>query len=65
MGMVAVINIALHTNYLYLSNKPASITAYDFLGPWPWYLLSVWLMGVALAFVLYAPFAWHDRRARA
>lgn len=58
MGVVALINLALDTNYLYLSHKPASITVYQYLGPWPWYLLSVWVIGVAVSFVLYAPFAW-------
>jgi hypothetical integral membrane protein (TIGR02206 family) len=55
------VNLLLGTNYLYLMRKPYGPSLIDYLGPWPWYLLS--LFGVALAFFLiyYAPFAVLDR----
>ncbi len=62
MGVVAFINIALDTNYLYLSHKPETATLYDYLGPWPWYIGSVWLIGIAVSFILYLPFAWRPSR---
>ena len=62
MVLVACINAALDTNYLYLSHKPQISTVYDYLGPWPWYIASVWAIGVAMAFLLYLPFAGFMRR---
>jgi hypothetical integral membrane protein (TIGR02206 family) len=44
------------TDYGYLAHKPIHGSLLDFLGPWPWYILS--LEGLALVFfaVLYLPF---------
>ncbi len=64
MGGVALINGALDTNYLYVCDKPEGITLYRYLGAWPWYIGSVWLIGIVLSFILYLPFAWR-RRSRA
>ena len=61
---VALINLALDTNYLYVCHKPEGITLYRYLGAWPWYIGSVWFIGVVLSFILYLPFAWR-RRSRA
>ncbi len=64
MSAVALVNLALDTNYLYLSHKPETATLYDYLGPWPWYIVSVWVIGIVVSAMLYLPFA-RRRSARA
>lgn len=50
--LVGGFNLAFHTNYMFLCEKPDSDTILDLLGPWPWYLLVS--EGIALAlFTLY------------
>lgn len=56
-----VINYALGGNYGYTMAKPGSASLFDFLGPWPYYLLS--LEGIALVAytILYLPFFFFNR----
>ncbi len=42
-------------NYLYLRSRPKSFTPYNWMGPWPWYIPSVVLFGVALFWLLWLP----------
>ncbi|HMQ08958.1 MAG TPA: TIGR02206 family membrane protein [Saprospiraceae bacterium] len=39
--LVTPINLMLNGNYLYLRSKPPGDTLYNFLGPWPYYILSL------------------------
>ncbi|MEQ6899621.1 TIGR02206 family membrane protein [Nocardioides sp. YIM 152588] len=62
VAAASAFNAVAETNYGYLSEKPASGSALDLLGPWPWYVVAeiaivagIW----ALMTVLVAP-----RRAR-
>ena len=62
---VALFNLATESNYLMLSAKPAVPTLVDYLGPWPWYIIGLEVVGVISCVVYYAPFAlrdWHTRR---
>ncbi len=43
-------------DYMYLRAKPGSATVLDVLGPWPWYIGSAGLIGIALFAILDAPF---------
>ena len=61
----AVVNIALHTNYGFLREKPATGSVMNLLGDWPWYILVIEAVGVLCLFVLYLPFALRKRTGNA
>lgn len=48
-GIVALTNLALDTNYMFLCRKPVAPTLLDWMGPWPVYLAA----GAAAAFGLF------------
>ncbi|HEY3286420.1 MAG TPA: TIGR02206 family membrane protein [Gemmatimonadaceae bacterium] len=62
--MVAVtgVNLALGSNYMWTLGKPPVVSLLDVLGPWPWYLVPVVLLGILNVLLLYLPFWWADRR---
>ena len=62
--LVGAIDAYTGANYMYLRSKPPA-SLLDLLGPWPWYLGWAGVVGVALLFVLDAPFRWLRRRESA
>lgn len=62
--VVTAINYALGSNYMFTLQKPDTASLFDFMGPWPWYLLAAEVLAVALFSLLYLPFALSDRRRR-
>lgn len=58
------LNKYLGSNYLFLAHKPPAATLIDYLGPWPWYGLSMAAIGLALAVILYLPFAYRERSSQ-
>jgi hypothetical integral membrane protein (TIGR02206 family) len=55
-AVVAIVDALTMSNYLYLRSKPPSATLLDVLGPWPVYIASATLIGIALFAILDAPF---------
>lgn len=53
--VVGTVNAIMGWNYGYLCRKPYAPSLLDFLGPWPWYLLSIELIALATFLILYAP----------
>lgn len=50
-------------NYLFISHKPSTPSLMDYLGPWPWYIVSLEAVAVILFLILYLPFAVSGRIA--
>jgi hypothetical integral membrane protein (TIGR02206 family) len=65
VAFVGAIDAVAGTDYMYLRSKPPSPTLLDYLGPWPWYLVSASLLGIFLFLVLDAPFRALRGRTRA
>ncbi len=53
---VFFINKATGGNYMFLARKPINPSLIDFLGPYPWYILSLEIIALFMFFILYLPF---------
>lgn len=60
---IGIVNIVTGGNYLWLRHPPATPNLLDLLGPWPWYLLPMAVVGFLVLAVLQAPFTIARRRA--
>ncbi len=54
---VAGVDYVTNGNYLFLRYLPPTKTALDYMGPWPWYILTLTVLALVLMTVLYLPFA--------
>ena len=54
--LTLIVNYFLGSNYFYTSHKPPVASLLDFLGPWPWYILSVELLAFVFFILAWAPF---------
>ena len=43
-------------NYLFLRNLPPTHTFLDYMGPWPWYIVTLIVLAVVFFTLLYLPF---------
>lgn len=57
MLVITPVNLFLDANYMYLRAKPEGATLMDYLGPWPWYLPDLVVIGTGVCLLCYAPFA--------
>jgi len=48
----AVTNAIAGTNFMFLARKPNTASLLDLLAPWPWYLLQLELVALALCFAM-------------
>ncbi|MFN0203616.1 MAG: TIGR02206 family membrane protein [Bacteroidia bacterium] len=55
---VTVANLLLDSNYFFLRAKPATKSALDLFGDWPWYLVVCEVLFLANFSLTYLPFAW-------
>jgi hypothetical integral membrane protein (TIGR02206 family) len=53
--VVGILDAIMGWNYGYLCRKPSMPSLLDFLGPWPWYLLSLELIAFLSFLLLYLP----------
>ncbi len=54
--VVFFINKATGGNYMFLARKPINPSLIDFLGPYPWYIISLEIVALFMFFILYLPF---------
>jgi|SRR5579859_716850 len=59
---VGIVDYVTRGNYLFLRNLPPTRTLLDYMGPWPWYLVTLTVLAVIVFSVLYLPFATESRR---
>lgn len=60
-GIIFLVDKWLGANYLYIMQKPPSASLLSFLGPWPWYILSLEPVVLISFYILYSPF-WVKRK---
>jgi hypothetical integral membrane protein (TIGR02206 family) len=58
---IAVIDWLTSGNYLFIREKPAGASLFDYLGTWPWYIGSLEGVAVVSFLLLYVPFVVRNR----
>jgi len=56
------VNFLLDANYFWICGKPDVPTLLDYLGPWPWYIISGEFVAMGHFVLAYAPFYFMKRR---
>ncbi|HSI82971.1 MAG: TIGR02206 family membrane protein [Candidatus Methylacidiphilales bacterium] len=55
-----IVNYTLGSNYGFTMAKPETGSILDYMGPWPWYLVGMQVVGVAMFVIYYLPFLYSD-----
>lgn len=63
-ALVGIVDVLTGADYMYLRSKPLAPTPLDWMGPWPWYILSAGVVALVLFVILDAPFRWRPGRLR-
>lgn len=63
MAIIFLVNLLLGTNYGFFNRPPEVPSLIDYMGPWPWYLLTLQGVAVLFFFLLLLPFRNTSRRA--
>ncbi|NTW97157.1 MAG: TIGR02206 family membrane protein [Oscillochloris sp.] len=61
MALVGLVNWLTGGNYMFIARKPEYPTLIDALGPWPWYIIGLELIGLVAFTLVYLPYALRDR----
>ncbi len=56
MLCVGIVNAFIGSNYIFLARKPETFSLLGVLGPWPWYIAGMEIVGWIACFLLYLPF---------
>ncbi|MCG8347412.1 MAG: TIGR02206 family membrane protein [Chloroflexales bacterium] len=67
LPFIMLINWLTGGNYWFVSRAPNTSSLIDYLGPWPWYLISLQAIGIMLFIAALLPFVWrpHLRKVNA
>jgi hypothetical integral membrane protein (TIGR02206 family) len=63
-AFVGIVDAIAGADYMYLRSKPVASTPLDWMGPWPWYILSAAVVALLLFAILDAPLRWRPRGLR-
>ena len=59
-----IVNLVLKANYFWICAKPATFSLLDYLGPWPWYILSSEFVALLHFAMAYLPFYFIGKRKK-
>lgn len=62
--VVGGFNLLVDGNYMFICGKPPTASLLDVMGPWPWYLIPLTGVAVAMFMLFYSPYAIKDWLAR-
>jgi hypothetical integral membrane protein (TIGR02206 family) len=54
--VIAFVDYVTGGNYLFLRSLPPTRTFLDYMGPWPWYIVTLTVLAVVMFMLLYLPF---------
>lgn len=55
-AVVGLFDFASGANYMFIREKPPTVSLLDAFGPWPWYIAACEFVGTGLFALLYLPF---------
>lgn len=59
-----MINLLIGSNYFYTLHKPESSSFLDYMGPWPWYIISGTTLMAVLFLLVWVPFLVFDKNQK-